>query len=97
METVARKCCWQNRLAHGLTPPASQRTDPVAETLAEKQLEMLSGDLATRVELAQVEANLTTELATTRTSLVKWMVTVVTAYTAAIAAPVSALARFLAG
>ena len=87
---------------------AAGMAEPIAETLAEKQLEMLSGDLATRVELAQVEANLKTEiarveaglktdLAATKTSLVKWMVTIMTAYTAAIAALVSALARFLAG
>ena len=125
--------------------------EPIAERLAEKQLEMLRGDLATQVELAQVEANLRielaaineritqveanlktelaatneritqveanlktditqveanlktditqveanlkTELAATKTSLVKWMVTIMTAYTAAIAA----LARALAG
>ena len=32
--------------------------EPIAERLAEKQVEMLRGDLATQVELAQVEANL---------------------------------------
>ncbi len=37
--------------------------EPIAERLAEKQVEMLSGDLATRMGLAQVEANLRIELA----------------------------------
>ena len=42
---------------------------------------------------AQVEANLRTELATTKISLTKWMVTIMTAYTAAM----TALARSLGG
>ncbi|MCE2484447.1 MAG: hypothetical protein J4F42_02950 [Desulfurellaceae bacterium] len=82
--------------------------ESIAETLAEKQVELLSGNLATKGELAQVEANLKaeltqveanlrTELATTTTSLIKRMVTIMTACTAAMTVLVTALARSLAG
>ena len=44
-----------------------------------------------------MEATLRTEIAATKTSLIKWMVTIMTAYTAAMTALITALARFLAG
>ena len=44
---------------------AAGMAEAIAETLAEKQVELLTSELATRVGVAQVEANLKAELATT--------------------------------
>lgn len=96
---------------------AAGMAEAIAETLAEKQVELLTSEWATRVgvaqgkatlkaalaatneriaqgkanlrsevaetqvKVAQAEANLKTELASTKTSLIKWVVTIMTACT----------------
>ena len=71
--------------------------ESVAATLAEKQLELLDRNLATRADLAaiherivELEANLRTALADTRASLVRWTVSSVAAAAAVVSALVAA-------
>ena len=49
-----------------------QQAEGLAEGLAEQQKALLDNNLATKVDLAQVEANLKIDLANLKTDMIRW-------------------------
>ena len=88
-----------HRFVKNLT--ANGFTEQQAEALAEEQVQLLEGNLATRSDIAairtdlrKVEAGLQVDIQTVRADLLKWMVAALTAQTAVIAGLFAGLVRF---
>ena len=60
-----------HRFVRNLT--ASGFTERQAEALADEQIQLLNGNLATKTDLAAVQAGLEVKIANVQSNLLKWM------------------------
>ena len=69
-------------------------TETQAEVLADEQVRLLNGNLATKTDIRKVKAELQAEMQTLKSDLLKWMLTAMTVQTGLISGLIVGLVRF---